>query len=109
MPGKIGKNLTVIDDVTGPVEATVDLSEHEDYAVQVNYGAGGLVSDDILLQASLDGVNFSPIAASVQAMDPAGGSHIMNVTDSHYKFVKIVVEGASVNTSAIFIGERNWD
>lgn len=117
MPGKIRKNINPADDTTGvpvvnltaPLTSTVDLSEHDDYAVQVVYGAGALVTDEMELQASSDGVNFATIPASVQTMDPAGSVHVWNVSDSHFKYVKVVIGGASIGTTILFTGEGDWD
>jgi hypothetical protein len=91
---------------TSPVDAFVDLTQNEDYAVQVNYGPGGV--GNLELAGSIDGVNYAPIASSTQAMDILGGTHVWNVSDSHFKWLKVVVPGIATGVTIFFAGERDW-
>lgn len=107
MPAKITCIEIIVDNVTSPVSVIQSVRKFEDYAIQVNYGAGGV--GDMELEASIDGINFGTIAGSAQAMDIAGGTHVWNVTDAHYVSVRIVIPGTAVNTTVLFAGNGNWD
>lgn len=117
MPGKIQKDIPVpnetdespITGVSAPVNGLVNITEHEDFAVQVTYGAGAVGGDELSLEASLDGTNYSTITGTEQAMDPAGGSHVWNVSDAHFRFLRVVIPGAATPITARFVGEHDWD
>lgn len=85
---------TPIENVSSPVEGIIDLNSIQDYSIQVDYGPGG--AGDLELQASIDGDSFSTITGSTQAMagDPEN-THIWNVVNSQFRFVKVVVPGTA--------------
>jgi len=107
MSSKIGVNFKVVDAVAGPVSEIVDITKHEDFSIQVDYGpnAGG----DMILEASLDGTSFSPITGSTQAMDVGGDTHVWNVTDLHCKYIRIGIPVAASPTTVRFQGSVDFD
>lgn len=87
----------------GPFTSTIDVSSHEDYAIQLKTTGG--IAGDFELQASIDGVNFVTIAASITPVDPAGDDILWNVTDAHYKYVRVSIPADVTGAELQFMGE----
>ena len=88
--------------VSSPLSIVQDVRKYQNFAIQVDYDAG--LAGNLELEASVDGVDYSPIPSSQQAVDPAGGTHIWNVTNAHYLFVRIVIPGTGNISNVQFVG-----
>lgn len=102
---KIDVDIVLIS-TTAAVAEIVDLMKYDDFAIGVKYGAGA--GGNMKLQASVDGVNFSDVTGTTIALDVLGGSHIYNVDNAHFRWLKIIVP-ASAATVVQFTGEENQD
>lgn len=102
MQGKINKNIPIGDIASGAQNIVVDVTVNEKCSIQVNYAA--LSAGDLSLEASNDGINFAEITDSVQAMDVAGGSHIWNVENMFFKWLRVVIPAGAVTASVLFCG-----
>lgn len=106
MPGKLRNNETIVDASAGVISTVIDLFDWEDGALGIIYGANA--GGNIELDASLDGTNFSLIAASTQAMDVAGAYHVYNLNDLHFRYLRLRMP-ATASTTVRLQSERNRD
>ena len=103
----IDSDIDVNDEYISPA---IDIDNREDdFAVQVEYGNGNNVDMSLLLEVSVDGVNFSSILESEQVVTDPSGSHIWDVSGSGVTFlrVKIEVRSGSITVNKIsYNGKR---
>lgn len=81
---------TVSSDFYSP-HVSIDGTE-ENFSVSFTYENGNSVDMVFWLQASNDGVNFSNITGSDQAVTDNSGSHIWDVSGSGVQFIRIFIE-----------------
>jgi hypothetical protein len=86
MQGKLNRLLPLGEIASGVQEIVINIVPNEKCSIQVNYAA--LSAGDMQLEASNDGVNYAVITDSEQAMDVAGGSHIWNVDNMFFKWLR---------------------
>jgi predicted secreted protein len=87
--------------ISGDVDSSAsDLRDMEGYAIQFTWSGGSGFSGNLELQASVDGTNYSPVTDSQQAITGATGTHVWNVHDHHYSYVKVVLSGVSGTASS---------
>jgi hypothetical protein len=87
--GKTSLRETLASSITGPSNLDIDLDEHLDCSIQVNYAASP--AGDLELQASSDGTTFNSITESVQTTDAGGGSHMWNVSGMQFRYLRVVI------------------
>lgn len=102
MQGKLNKLIPVGVTASGAQEIVIDVTVNEKCAIQVNYAAGS--AGDLSLEASNDGENYAEMSDSVQAMDAGGGSHMWNVDNMFFKFLRIQIPAGAVTASVLFGG-----
>jgi hypothetical protein len=103
MQSKYSQNLVLATNAVGPVNVNTGVQLHSDFAIQVNYNAGG--SGDLKLQGSVDGVNFADIPNSTQTVDGAGGAHIWDCFKIGVLFIRVVVPAITASEIRI-VGSR---
>lgn len=88
----------------------IDISGTEDdFAVSLVYSNGNSVNMVLNLEVSTDGVNFSIITDSDQAISDASGSHIWDVQGTGATFLRVTIDviGGSIDVDKIeFTGKR---
>lgn len=106
---KLGIN-SIVASGDADLEAIVNINNYENYAVQINYGAG--TSTIAKLQASLDsapeqGIDGSwvDVEDSQQTLSAGGGTFVWNVNNAFYPMLKVVIDGDAVDCEIIFAGD----
>ena len=99
---KLAEISTIASD-DAPISVVQDLANYEKFACQINYGVG--TGTTAVLQVSLDGINFVYLSGSSQALDNAGGTHIWNVSDAIFPWLKVAITGDAVGIEVIFAGD----
>lgn len=106
--GKIFENIVIASD-DSPFSVIKDVTKYEKFAIQINYGTG--TGSTVDLQGSLDynpdteEGTFIEIPNTSQALANAGGSHIYNVIDAIYPFIKLEFTGDAADVEVRFVGD----
>jgi len=108
MQGKLNKLVPLGNSDTSPIDGAagliVNITVNEKSAIQVIYGAGS--AGNLTLSGSLfeDPSTFAVLTNTTQAMDVAGGSHLWNVDNMFFKFIRVDLPAGGLQQSVYFAG-----
>lgn len=96
---KISDNRFLVEDTDQAVSEILNIDNNDNLAIQVVYDANA--GGNAYLEASCNGVDFEQITTpitSVVALNVLGGSFMWNLTNAHFRFLRVVVPATDSTT-----------
>ena len=89
---------------------SIDLQRYEGLAFQLNWSGGGVIDGTVEVEVSLDNENFVPDSCSTTEIDGDTGTHVYNIHDFHYRYVRLHINLTSgVTNFDIYVNNRVRD
>jgi len=108
---RVGKNAIVrndaddtpVENVAGPVEATIDVRAFKNFAVQIAYASATAGAFEVKARLD-DELPFIADPEATTAVDPAGGNIFLNFTDRHWVDLQVCVPAGTTGVTVRFVG-----